>query len=115
VRNYSLSLVWNWRPSEIGWQIASGSFTDSTIFERAERLPVPQSRLRLSPDHEYMYYARASGELWRYSLLRRKEEKIPGSFPGLGFLFSISHDGEEIIYADERLSSKLVMIENLFK
>ncbi len=115
LRNHSLSLVWDWRPSEIGWQLAAGSFTDSTIFEKVERLPVPQTRLRLSPDQEYMYYTRQSGELWRYSLVKRKEEKIPGSFPGLGSSFTISHDGREIIYADERLSAKLVMIENLFK
>lgn len=49
------------------------------------------------------------------SLPEGREERIPGTFPGLSTLFSISSDGREIVYSDSRVSAKLVLVENLFR
>jgi serine/threonine protein kinase/Tol biopolymer transport system component len=44
-------------------------------------------------------------------------ERIHGTFPGLrkDSYINESYDGKEIVYVQDRLDSKLVMIENLFK
>ncbi len=115
IRGFSLSVVWNPRPGERGWQLAAGYSPDLSILRRAELLPVPQTYLCMDASQEHMYYTRQAGELWRYSFIKRKEEKIPGTFPGIAHSYSISHDGREIVYTDQRLSAKLVMIEDLFE
>ncbi|MGB6649804.1 MAG: protein kinase, partial [Bacteroidota bacterium] len=115
LRKVSHTLIWDWRFGNLGWWLASGLPSDPAIFERAERLPVPTVPLRMSPDEEFFYYARRAGELWRYSVSGRSEELVPGNYPGIGSSFSFSSDGREIIYTDERLSAKLVMVENLFE
>jgi len=44
-------------------------------------------------------------------------ERIHGTFPGLNknSWVSVSYDGKEMVYVQNRLDSKLVMIENVFK
>jgi eukaryotic-like serine/threonine-protein kinase len=69
----------------------------------------------LSPDKKFFYYSEGNGILRRVSLPDGKDERLPGTFPGLSMLFSISYDGKEIVYNDSHLNAKLVLIENLFK
>ena len=56
-------------------------------------------------------------EMWKYNFVTGKEEKIAAQFPGFrqGMTAGVSADGTEIVYADQRLSAKLVMIENMFR
>jgi hypothetical protein len=51
------------------------------------------------------------------SLPEGRDERLPGSYPGLTpqSIIDVSRDGKEIIYVDTRINAKLVMIENLFK
>jgi dipeptidyl aminopeptidase/acylaminoacyl peptidase len=97
------------------WYLGKGHFTDPATFADAGQLPMPPVPPVLSPDQAYWYYSKRPGELWRYSLRKGTEERLPGSFPGLTFVTSITGDGKEIIYADQRISAKLVMIENVFE
>ncbi len=69
----------------------------------------------LSPDRKFFYFCAESDILQRISLPEGKVDRVPGTFPGLGILFSISSDGKEIVYNDTRVSAKLVLIENLFR
>ncbi len=69
----------------------------------------------LSPDKKFLYYSEGNEILRRISLPQGKDEQIPGTFPGLSILFSISSDGKEIVYNDSRMNAKLVLIENVFK
>jgi hypothetical protein len=70
---------------------------------------------RLSSDEKFFYYVRGAGELWRYSFIDKRAELVSGNYPGIGSSFMLSNDGREIVYTDERLSAKLVMVENLFE
>jgi len=97
------------------WYLGKGHFTDPATFADADQLPIPTVPPVLSPDQEYWYYSKRPGELSRYSLKSGTEERLPGSFPGLRFVRSITSDGKEIIYADQRISAKLVLIENVFE
>jgi Tol biopolymer transport system component len=57
------------------------------------------------------------GALWKMLLPSGKRERIPGTFPGLTRLSSltVSYDGKEIVYIQHRLDTKLLMIDNLFE
>mgnify|MGYP001568945213 CR=1 FL=1 len=68
----------------------------------------------VAPNGKFLLYVKSPGELWKISLPDGKHERLPRNFPGLGS-FSISQDGKEIVYIEERSAGKLVMIENLFK
>jgi serine/threonine protein kinase len=71
----------------------------------------------VEPSGRYIYYAKTIGELWRISLPEGRDERLPGSYPGLNpsANIDVSRDGKEVIYVDTRINAKLVMIENLFK
>ena len=50
------------------------------------------------------------------SFTRGKEELLPARFPGLrGRSIEISRDGKEVVFTTPRLSSRLIMVENVFK
>jgi Tol biopolymer transport system component len=115
LRKTNQTLIWNWRFDKLGWWLASGLPSDPGVFENPERLPIPIVPSRLSADEKYFYCVRGAGELWRYSFTEKREEIVPGTYPGIGSSFMLSNDGREIIYTDERLSAKLVMVENLFE
>jgi len=71
---------------------------------------------RLAPGRKFLFYVRREvGEVWKISLPEGKQARLPGTFPFLKDDFSVSYDGQEIVYVDHRTQSKLVMIENLFK
>ena len=56
-------------------------------------------------------------EAWKYYFLTGKEERVKVQFAGFraGVGARPNAKGTEIVYADQRLSAKLVMIENLFR
>jgi dipeptidyl aminopeptidase/acylaminoacyl peptidase len=66
---------------------------------------------------DYFGYWKNGTEVWKYRFLTGKDERVNVRFPGFiaGVRAALSAKGTEIVYADQRLSSKLVMIENLFK
>ncbi|MGB5873556.1 MAG: protein kinase [Bacteroidota bacterium] len=113
--NQTSSLIIKWTKTSATWYLGKGHFTDSATFADADQLPIPTVPLVLSPDQKFWYYSKRPGELSRYSLNKGTEERVPGSFPGLRFVGSITSDGKEIIYADRRISAKLVMIEEVFE
>ncbi len=98
-----------------GWYIVAAK--DNRVLEGAtpRRILTEFYPPNLSPDKKYFYYSSQDGILQRVSLRDGKDEKIAGTFPGLSSFFSISSNGEEIVYNDSRLNAKLVLIENLFK
>ena len=50
------------------------------------------------------------------SFTRGKEELLPARFPGLrGRSIEISRDGKEVVFTTPRLSSRLILVENVFK
>ncbi len=98
-----------------GWYIVAAK--DHQVLEGAtpRRILSDVYPPNLSPDKNFFYYSTEDGMLRNLSLRDGKDEKIAGTFPGLSSLFSISSNGEEIVYNDSRLNAKLVLIENLFK
>jgi eukaryotic-like serine/threonine-protein kinase len=87
------------------------------------QLPPPKRLLKagipwsIEPSGHYIYYSKSIGELRRMSLPDGRDERLPGSYPGLTpqSNIDVSRDGKEIIYVDARINAKLVMIENPFK
>jgi eukaryotic-like serine/threonine-protein kinase len=98
-----------------GWYVAAAKNNQVIEGTKPKKLVTFRHPPNLSPDKKFLYYAVESEILRRISLPEGKDERIPGTFPGLSFLFSISSDGKEIVYNDSRLNAKLVIIENLFK
>jgi hypothetical protein len=100
------------------WQIAHGSILEPTTYKRGKYVPL-QGNPVLSHDGRFLYGMKDGSnqreELFRYSLLDGKVERVPGSFPGLGWQFSLSYDGQEFVYPELRLGAKLVIIEDLFR
>jgi Tol biopolymer transport system component/predicted Ser/Thr protein kinase len=98
-----------------GWYIAAAR--NNQIIEEAKprKLLTRPHPPNLSPDKRFFYYSVGNDILRRISLPEGKDEQIPGTFPGLSFLFSISSDGKEIVYNDSHLNAKLVIIENPFR
>jgi Tol biopolymer transport system component len=115
LRNTNQTLIFDWRNAKFGWWLASGLPSDPGVFENPERIPAPMVPSRLSSDEKFFYYVRGAGELWRYSFIDKRAELVSGNYPGIGSSFMLSNDGREIVYTDERLSAKLVMVENLFE
>jgi serine/threonine protein kinase len=87
------------------------------------QLPAPKKLLKagnpstIEPSGRYIYYTKTFGELRRMSLPEGRDERLPGSYPGLTpqSTIDVSRDGKEIVYVDTRINAKLVMIENPFK
>jgi len=98
-----------------GWYIVAAKNNQVIEGAKAKKLFTRRHPPNLSPDKKYFYYSVGDEILRRLSLPEGKDERIPGTFPGLSSLFSISSDGKEIVYNDSRLNAKLVLIENLFK
>lgn len=98
-----------------GWYIVGAKNNQVIEGARPKKLLTRIFPPNLSPDKRFFYFSAESEILRRISLPEGKDEQIPGTFPGLPFLFSISSDGKEIVYNDSRLNAKLVLIENLFK
>ncbi len=66
---------------------------------------------------DYFGYWKKGTEVWKYHFLTGKEERVKVQFAGFraGVGARMNAEGTEIVYADQRLSAKLVMIENLFR
>jgi Tol biopolymer transport system component len=71
--------------------------------------------LQLAPNGKFLLYLKSPGELWKISMPDGRQERLPRSFPGLVFWFSIGPDNKEIVFIEQSSASKLVMIDNLFK
>jgi len=71
--------------------------------------------LSLVAEQHFLYYVKSRGELWRVAIPECREERVPGYFHGLSGDFNVSSDGKYIVYTDQQIIAKLVMIENLFK
>jgi hypothetical protein len=108
-------LLTDYHKGKEGWYIAAAR--NNRVIEEAKpkRLLTRLHPPNLSSDKKFFYYSLGNDILRRISLPEGKDEQIPGTFPGLSFLFSISSDGKEIVYSDSRLNAKLVIIENLFR
>ena len=98
-----------------GWYIVSAKNNQVIEGAKPKKLFTIIYPPNLSPDKRFFYYSEGNGILRRVSLPDGKDVPIPGTFPGLSILFSISYDGKEIVYNDSRLNAKLVLIENVFK
>ena len=56
------------------------------------------------------------GKIRRIWFTRQKDEILPATFPGLdNRSIDLSLDGKELVYVTPRLSSRLILLENLFK
>jgi dipeptidyl aminopeptidase/acylaminoacyl peptidase len=66
---------------------------------------------------DYVGYWKNGVEPWKYYFQTGKHERVNVRFPGFraGVRVTVDAKGTEVVYTDQRLSSKLVMIENLFK
>ncbi len=108
-------LLMDSRPGKEGWYIVAAK--NNLVLEEAKpkKLLTRGCPPNLSPEKKFFYYSTGSEILRRISLPAGKDEQLPGTFPGLSVLFSISRDGKEIVYNDSRLNAKLVLIENVFK
>jgi Tol biopolymer transport system component/predicted Ser/Thr protein kinase len=100
---------------QVGWYVAAAKNNQVIEGAKPRRILTRGYPPNLSPDRKFFYYSPELDLLWRISIPDGKDERIPGTFPGLFRLFSISSDGKEIVYNDSRLNSKLVIIENLFR
>jgi len=98
------------------WIVPSDSSNDSqtTIPKKVAPSGLPTS---FGPEDDFFLYVKNDGEIWKVHLPELREERIPGTFPGLTMAshFNASYDGKEAVYIDMRTTGKLVMIENLFK
>jgi Tol biopolymer transport system component len=109
----------DWRTGRRGrWICAAPGLKDPGL-PSPRKLP-PARYGEFDKSGKFFYYVNNAGELRRISIPSGKEEIIRGIFPGLNPTFShssfdLSYDGKEIVYTDARVTSKLVMIENLFK
>ncbi|MDI6766671.1 MAG: protein kinase [Bacteroidota bacterium] len=106
------------RSGREGWWIRAAPGVKDPKLPSPRRLVLRESG-EFDKSGKYFYWVKNPGELRRISLLSGEEEIIRRAFPGLSLpnylWFDISFDGREIVYIDTRISSKLVMIENLFK
>lgn len=103
------------RPGKAGWYVAparGGRIPDGAVPRKLLSYIVPPT---LSPDQKYFYYSLGDNLLRRVPLSDGNAEPLPGTFPGLFAMFSLSRDGKEIVYSDRRVNAKLVLIENVFK
>jgi dipeptidyl aminopeptidase/acylaminoacyl peptidase len=66
---------------------------------------------------DYVGYWKKGTEVWKYYFLTGKDERVNVRFPGFraGVRAITNRSGSEVVYVDTRLSSKLVMIENMFQ
>jgi serine/threonine protein kinase len=108
-------LLTDWHVGREGWYIVAAK--NNRVIEGAKTKKIFSVGYppNLSPDKKFFYYSEGDGILRKLSLPEGKDERIPGTFPGLSVAFSINYDGKEIVYNNSRLNSKLVLIENLFK
>lgn len=67
----------------------------------------------VSPDATFILFMQKRGELWKMSVPDGKKERMKSSLPEVGI--TINADGKGLLYVDFRLSSKLVLIENMYK
>jgi Tol biopolymer transport system component len=98
------------------WIAAVGKGKDTQ--PPARKMPLKAGvPLTFEPSGRYVYYTKTVGELRRMSLPEGRDERLPGSYPGLTpqSIIDVSQDGKEIVYVDARINAKLVMIENLFR
>jgi Tol biopolymer transport system component len=62
-----------------------------------------------------MVYLTRNHELWKMHVPDGRKERIQSSFGGFFSIAAFQSRGNEIVYADSRSHSRLVLIENLFK
>ncbi|MBI1803767.1 MAG: protein kinase [Ignavibacteria bacterium] len=95
-------------------------YVDSTGIPRYSIIRTPKYVLPdlrnvvLGPDGRFLIYVKGAGEVWKRSLPHGYEQRLAGTLIGHDLSMSVSSDGKEILYVDSRLSSKLVMVENLY-
>ena len=123
--------------STLAWPVLSGNYvvfmdrhrgrrgTRIVASDRAKRpeynvarmIAAEGEQLFFSPDHGQIFLLADNLEMWKLRLPEGQREHTGIVLPpiDLGYTGSSSYDGTEIVYADSRGRSKLVMIENLFK
>jgi Tol biopolymer transport system component len=69
-----------------------------------------------SPDSRIWIYEKHPGQLWKITLPERKEE-LAGRLPPVAKLYSVrfSNDGKRLAYLVDRVTLKLVLLENVFE
>ncbi len=96
--------------------------------ELVDSLPSPPSRIILTPkflvssDREitlsrtgrFLLYSANDGVIRKISLPDGREDRLPGSLPGRDVSMTVSDDDGKIFFIDSHLSSKLVLVENVF-
>ncbi|HEY4644604.1 MAG TPA: hypothetical protein VIH68_07775, partial [Bacteroidota bacterium] len=100
-----------------GLYIAAYDSSKRAASGNARKLLSFDARFTVGPDGKFLLIVRSANQASRMSLPDGREERIKGTFPGLSLAsdVAVSHDGKEIVYIDQRLSAKLVLIENLHK
>jgi serine/threonine protein kinase len=80
------------------------------------RLPLGGPLIKFSADQRFVYFPKGDGKIWKLSL-DHGNQKLIVNCPGMAAwsYFDISPDESSIIYNDNVVNSKVVMIENLFK
>lgn len=70
---------------------------------------------RASTDGSILQFA-GNESVRMISFTRGREELLPARFPGLrGRSIEISRDGKDVVFTTPRLSSRLILVENVFK
>ncbi|MGH7890137.1 MAG: TolB family protein, partial [Thermodesulfobacteriota bacterium] len=105
------------RPDRAGGWIVPAENSKLPAGQIPKKIISPGYPGALGPDGSFYLYVKNDGELWKINLPEGKEERLPGTYPGLALRssLSVSYEGKEVVYIDGRTTGKLVMIENLFK
>jgi Tol biopolymer transport system component len=100
-----------------GVWIVNGRIPREIQRKTARLLPWNSQDIMVSGDGMTLYSLRGNENIWKMTLPDGKEERIKTNFHGVERLDDIgpSWDGKEIVFVKRRYSSKMVMIENLFK
>jgi Tol biopolymer transport system component len=111
-----LKPIWGHRLVGQDWGLLIGKddLTDGVI-AKIMSFQREGARVSTSLDFKHAILCEKPGELWRISLAEGERKRVPFVFPGLSTDFSVSPDGKQLVYVQQRQQGRLVMIENPFK
>jgi hypothetical protein len=98
----------------------TGDVVTPTVRGHARKIGAPPGPLtnytsRASSSGFFLQYA-GPGKVRKLWLTGRPEEVLPATFPGMrNGSINIGLDGNDLVYVAPRLSSRLILVENLFK
>lgn len=102
---------------DIGVWIVDGTKPRDVQRKTARLLPWNSRNIKTSGNGKILYSIRGIGELWSMALPDGKEDRIRADFHEVDNFYNFypNWDGSEIVLTKSRSSTKLVLLENLFK